>query len=78
MAKVMVSMPDELLARVDAEAARQGTTRSALLRRFAGELIDDNIRHRALHRRQRLARLGRMTGEFGGGAAEQLKRNRPS
>jgi Ribbon-helix-helix protein, copG family len=32
MAKVMVSLPDELLERVDAEAARRATTRSALLR----------------------------------------------
>jgi metal-responsive CopG/Arc/MetJ family transcriptional regulator len=32
MAKVMVSLPDELLERVDAEARRRATTRSALLR----------------------------------------------
>jgi predicted transcriptional regulator len=32
MAKVMVSFPDELLERVDAEALRRATTRSALLR----------------------------------------------
>jgi len=32
MAKVMVSFPDELLERVDAEAVRRATTRSALLR----------------------------------------------
>jgi predicted transcriptional regulator len=32
MAKVMVSFPDELLQRVDAEALRRATTRSALLR----------------------------------------------
>jgi metal-responsive CopG/Arc/MetJ family transcriptional regulator len=39
MAKVMVSLPDELLDAVDAEAARRGTTRSGLLRAttpFAG------------------------------------------
>jgi hypothetical protein len=32
MAKVMVSFPDALLERVDAEALRRATTRSALLR----------------------------------------------
>ncbi len=32
MAKVMVSFPDELLKRVDAEALRRATSRSALLR----------------------------------------------
>ena len=31
MAKVMVSVPDELLAQIDAEAARRATSRSALL-----------------------------------------------
>jgi len=31
MAKVMVSLPDDLLERVDAEAARRSTSRSALL-----------------------------------------------
>jgi metal-responsive CopG/Arc/MetJ family transcriptional regulator len=31
MAKVMVSIPDELLGAVDSEAARRGTTRSAVL-----------------------------------------------
>ena len=35
MAKVMVSIPDELLARIDAEAKRQGTTRSGLLQQAA-------------------------------------------
>ncbi|MFI5008684.1 MAG: CopG family ribbon-helix-helix protein [Solirubrobacterales bacterium] len=32
MAKVMVSLPDELLGALDAEAKRRGTSRSALLR----------------------------------------------
>ncbi len=31
MAKVMVSLPDELLGALDAEAQRRGTSRSALL-----------------------------------------------
>ena len=31
MAKVMVSMPDELLSAVDSEAARRGTSRSAVV-----------------------------------------------
>lgn len=35
MAKVMVSLPDDVLARIDDEAARRGTTRSALLREAA-------------------------------------------
>ena len=35
MAKVMVSLPDEVLARIDREARRRGTTRSGLLREAA-------------------------------------------
>ncbi len=35
MAKVMVSIPDEVLARIDREVRRRGTTRSALLREAA-------------------------------------------
>jgi Ribbon-helix-helix protein, copG family len=35
MAKVMVSLPDEVLAQIDGEARRRGTTRSALLREAA-------------------------------------------
>jgi hypothetical protein len=35
MAKVMVSLPDDVLARIDDEAERRGTTRSALLREAA-------------------------------------------
>jgi ribbon-helix-helix CopG family protein len=31
----MVSLPDDMLARIDDEAARRGTTRSALLREAA-------------------------------------------
>ncbi len=35
MSKVMVSLPDDLLAELDAEVARRSTTRSALLAQAA-------------------------------------------
>lgn len=35
MAKVMVSIPDDLLAEIDSEAIRQGASRSALLQKAA-------------------------------------------
>lgn len=35
MAKVMISLPDELLARIDDEAGRRGATRSGFLREAA-------------------------------------------
>ncbi len=40
MAKVMISIPDHDLARIDAEAARRGTSRSALLRESALTELD--------------------------------------
>jgi metal-responsive CopG/Arc/MetJ family transcriptional regulator len=57
MAKVMISIPDDELARIDAEAARRGTSRSALLREAALSEIDrprpDRVRE-ALRRGQAL------------------------
>jgi len=47
MAKVMVSMPDELLAEVDAEAERLGSTRSAVLRGYAEAAIQRRRKKRA-------------------------------
>jgi hypothetical protein len=40
MAKVMISLPDELLARVDAEAKLRGSSRSAVLRGYAADALD--------------------------------------
>lgn len=40
MAKVMVSLPDELLERVDAEVKRRSTSRSALLAAAARRELD--------------------------------------
>jgi metal-responsive CopG/Arc/MetJ family transcriptional regulator len=39
MAKVMISLPDDVLARIDAEARRRGATRSGLLREFAMQVL---------------------------------------
>jgi len=40
MAKVMISIPDDDLKRIDAEVARRGTSRSALLRKAALSELD--------------------------------------
>lgn len=73
VAKVMVSLPDDLLASLDAEAARRDTTRSGLLRRY----VDEALRRRAELRARRIDRLmGEATGH-GGDGLEQLKRHRP-
>ena len=55
MAKVMVSLPDELLAQLDAEAKRRSTTRSGLLAdAVRRELASPSVEAR----RQILARMG--------------------
>ncbi len=73
MAKVMVSLPDDLLDAVDAEARRRSTTRSGLLRAFA----DDALRRRGADRAVRIAELMRDAAPHGGQGLDQLKRHRP-
>jgi metal-responsive CopG/Arc/MetJ family transcriptional regulator len=73
MAKVMVSMPDGLLAEVDAEARRLGTSRSAVLRGFAEAAL---LRRRS-DRAAALRGLMRATAPRGGDAVEQVKATRP-
>ena len=73
MAKVMVSLPDDLLAEVDAEAQRGGTTRSAVMRGFA----DAALRQR---RESRAAAMRSLLGDaspHGGRAADLVKATRP-
>ena len=74
MAKVMVSFPDELLARVDAEASRRGTTRSGLLQVAARREVGDL----ALPRVEILARLDRLASGWAGPAdvVAELKADR--
>ncbi len=74
MAKVMVSMPDDLLSEVDAEAIRLGTSRSAVLRQFA----DSALRGRHTDRAAAMASLLRQTARHGGAAAERVKATRPA
>jgi metal-responsive CopG/Arc/MetJ family transcriptional regulator len=73
MAKVMVSMPDDLLAEVDAEASRSGTSRSAVMRDFANAAL----RRRRTDRAAAMQTLLRSISPHGGGAAEQVKATRP-
>lgn len=73
MAKVMISLPDELLAQVDAEAQRRGTTRSAMLREFTTDALVRRTAQLALAMR---GLAGQATGH-GGDSVEQLKAGRP-
>lgn len=76
MAKVMVSIPDEVLRAVDVEANRRGTSRSGLLR----ELAEESLRRRSVRRAERMAEIdaagGRRAGH-GGRVAEVVKASRP-
>jgi metal-responsive CopG/Arc/MetJ family transcriptional regulator len=74
MAKVMVSMPEELLAEVDAEARRLGTSRSAVLRGFA----DAALHRRRVDRADAIRELLRQAAAgHGGNVAELVKATRP-
>lgn len=46
MATVMISLPDELLEKVDAQATARGSIRNATIRELAAEDIDD-VEHAA-------------------------------
>jgi len=76
MAKVMVSLPDDLLRAVDGEARRRGTTRSGFLR----QLAEEALRQRSVRRAGRMAEIKGMDGPVmghGGRVAEVVKANRP-
>jgi len=75
MAKVMVSMPDELLGEVDAEARRAGTSRSAVLRGFADAALRRRRGDRAAAMRELLDAVAK---PYGGTVAERVKATRPA
>ena len=73
MAKVMVSLPDDLLFSLDAEAARKNTTRSGLLRDY----VREGLRQRGRERARRVQHLMGEAGHHGGDGIGDLKRHRP-
>ncbi len=76
MAKVMVSLPDDLLRAIDVEAGRRGTTRSGLLR----ELAEETLQRRSIRRAERMARIDCQDAPrvgHGGDVAELVKKTRP-
>jgi HicB_like antitoxin of bacterial toxin-antitoxin system len=77
VAKVMISIPDDLLGRIDAQAHANQETRSGYLRRLAErELRDDQAQ-----RRQELAELlnkATVRGGMGGDAARLIREDRES
>lgn len=74
MAKVMISLPDELLARLDAHASERGSTRSAAIRELAESAFGERARRLA----GRMNELeGNATGH-GGDVVADLKSGRPA
>jgi len=66
MAKVLVSIDERLLARLDKEARHQGLSRSAYLARLAAKELDARQGPgRAVHVRQALERLDRLFASQG-------------
>ncbi len=65
VAKVMISLPDELLARIDAEAERRGESRSAVIRGYAAAALEG--RNEALAARMRELGARPRKGEGGRG-----------
>lgn len=74
MAKVMVSLPDELLARIDAEAERSSRSRSAVLRGYADEALGERSEQLA----ERMRELNRGARGHGGDVVAELEAARPS
>lgn len=73
MAKVMISLPDELLARVDAHASEHGNTRSAMIR----ELAEAGLGERQRRLAQQMADLEGHAHGHGGNVAQQIRASRP-
>jgi metal-responsive CopG/Arc/MetJ family transcriptional regulator len=74
VAKVMISLPDQLLARLDAQAAERGSTRSATLRDLAEAALGERERLLA----QRMSELDGHASGHGGDVVRELRAGRPA
>jgi metal-responsive CopG/Arc/MetJ family transcriptional regulator len=75
MAKVMISMPDDLLARIDAQVKTEHATRSEFLRRLA----ERELAQKNQQRRKRIEELlDSATGKFGGDGTKLIREDRES
>ncbi|HEX7293972.1 MAG TPA: type II toxin-antitoxin system HicB family antitoxin [Solirubrobacterales bacterium] len=75
VAKVMISSPDDLLARLDAQARANRETRSGMLQRLAERELNVD----AARRRKELEELlGEATLRLGGRGAQLIREDRES
>jgi metal-responsive CopG/Arc/MetJ family transcriptional regulator len=75
MAKVMISLPDELLERIDAQTSASGETRSGFLRRLAERDLSGGVE---LRRAEIKRLLDMATSPKGGDAARLIREDRES
>jgi hypothetical protein len=74
MAKVMISIPDDLLERLDAQARANRETRSGLLRR----LVEREVSVESANRRKEFEDLLGPPVNMGGDAARLIREDRES
>lgn len=74
VAKVMISIPDDLLARLDSRARANRETRSGLLRRLA----ERELKEQGENRRKQLEDLLGPPVHMGGEAAKLIREDRES
>jgi metal-responsive CopG/Arc/MetJ family transcriptional regulator len=72
MAKVMISMPDDLLEQLDQRADLEGETRSGLLRR----LVEREVGERSAARQAEVERLLSQAGPMGGDSVARIRADR--
>ena len=77
VAKVMISMPDDLLDRLDAQARANRETRSGFLRRLAEQELD-MARSREREDLEELLDKATVRGGMGGDAARLIREDRES
>ena len=77
MAKVMISVPDDLLERLDAQARANRETRSGFLRRLAERELD-SARMAEREEIQSLLDKATVRGGMGGDAARLIREDRES
>ena len=72
MAKIMISIPDDLLAELDRSARVRGATRSGVLQALAAEYL----RQERDAQSHRIARLLDAPGRYDGSGAEHVRTDR--
>jgi hypothetical protein len=77
VAKVMISMPDDLLDRLDAQARSNRETRSGFLRRLAERELDA-AQSREREELEELLDKATVRGGMGGDAARLIREDRES